>query len=219
MAEARKAEDDGLTFAQIFSEVDTCFSKGAKLSTRAKLENICLKSPYGTKLTMKEYETFDAEFWLLKSECRDVSEEETKRLYERALPRFLIESLHKELLRREDQLLVLVHPTVQQSAELTKTWLERYLHVDFRKASRKGLGTILHCRSAAQQSQVLALNGRTTSDGQVIKVETQDPVLSLEEMRAICRRTLQPRERADEVLHPIKAQHQAQVALIEAHGQ
>ena len=94
--EARRAEDDTLTYQQFFAEIDAHFSKSARQSSRARLESICLKSTYGTRMTMKEFEAFDAEFRLLRSECREVGDEEAKRLYQRALPTFLIENLQKK---------------------------------------------------------------------------------------------------------------------------
>ena len=148
---------------------------------------------------MKEYEAFDAAFRLLKSDCKEISEDEAKRLYGRALPRFLIENLHKELLKRVDTPLVYLKQMVGGSPDVSKAWLEGLLGTHLGRATQKNSGVMLQCQTAAQQSQILSLNGRFLSDGSTLQIEMHDPSLSLEEMRTICRRTLQPRESADEL--------------------
>ena len=93
--EARRAENSALIFADIFKEVDAKFTKSAKTTSRTKLETITLRSAVGGLLTMREFENFDAEFRILKRECPEVGEVETKRVYHGRCPHFSLNVCEK----------------------------------------------------------------------------------------------------------------------------
>ena len=196
--EARRAEDDGLTYQQIFAEIDGRFSKSARQSSRARLESIFLKSSYGIRMTMKDFEAFDAEFRLLRSECKEVGDEEAKRLYQRALPTFLIENLQKKILRKEETPTV-IFSGMHATADQVKAWLENVLQTQRLRVTAENGAFLVECKDVSQQLQILALNGRVLTNGAILGVKTQEAQLTFDEMRQIFRQTLQPRENAAEI--------------------
>ena len=197
--EARRAEDEALTYQQIFAEIDARFSKSARQSSRARLETICLKASYGTRMSMKEFEAFDAEFRLLRSECKEVGDEEARRLYQRALPEFLIESLQRKIMRKEESPTVMLRGLTGATGAEMKTWVDALLGTSVLRVTAEGTGYLVHCRDQPQQVQVLSLNGRVLTTGQLLSASDHEVQLSFEEMRQICRQTLQPRENAHEI--------------------
>ena len=74
--EARRAEEPTLSYAQIFAEVDNQFSRTVRHCSRAKLQNLTLRWVKGEKMSMKDYNSFDAEFRILRADCQETGEEE-----------------------------------------------------------------------------------------------------------------------------------------------
>ena len=207
IVDARRAEQPNLTFKELFNEIDARFTRNSKQVSRSKLEQLSLKSFNSTRMTMKEFEAFDAEFRLLKTECSDMSEDEAKRLFEKSLPKFLIEKIQAELLKREDQPTVFMKQWVGSSVEACKVWLEQILDTEFARVTQKGNGALIQCNSPSQTNQLLALDGRMISDGRTLQFEAVPPLVTFEEMRNICRRFLRPRESADEIKSVLSAPH------------
>jgi len=197
--EARRAENPNLTFGEIFKEIDAKFTKSAKNTSRGKLENLCLKSMVGNRLTMRDYENVDAEFRILRSECPEVGNNEAKRLFQSALPTFLIESLQKELLKKEKNPRAIFVGQNGFAPYQVKTWLDQTLATTFVRVGQDQNGFLVHCQDQSQLGLLLQLDGRTTMTGERILVRPVDPQLTLDEMRQICRETLQPRENAQEI--------------------
>jgi len=196
---AKRAENPQLTFAEIFKEVYAKFTKSAKNTSRVRLETISLKSTVGGRLTMREFENFDAEFRILKSECPEIAEDEAKRLYQRALPTFLIESLQKELLKKEKYPKVIFVGHAGHTPQQIKMWLDQTFGTNFGRVAPENVGLVVQCQDKSQMAQILTLDGRFLQTGEKIHVRAMDPQLSLEDMRQICRETLQPRENAQEI--------------------
>ena len=76
--EARRAEEPNLSYQQIFQEVDQRFSRTVKQTSRAKLQALTLQWVKGERVTMREFSKFDADFRILKADCRGMGEDEAK---------------------------------------------------------------------------------------------------------------------------------------------
>ena len=107
-----------------------------------------------------------------------------------------------------------------------KMWVDGLLGTNVQRVTEHDNGYQVHCRDQAQQVQVLSLHGRVLTTGQLLSATAQEAELTFEEMRQICRQTLQPRENAQEIKAaagsapppPRNAQRQSQVAMVEAPG-
>ena len=197
--DARRAENPDLTFGEIFQEVDVKFTKSARNTSRGKLEQMQLISAVHGKLTMREWENFDADFRILRSECSEIGDEEARRLFQKALPVFLIEHLQKELLRREKNPRAVFVGQSGCAPYQIKKWLEETFGTTFVRVTQEKVGIVVCCQDQAQFGTLLTLHGQRLQTGEVMSVRPIDPQLSLEEMRAICREALQPRENAFEI--------------------
>ena len=219
--EAKRAENSALSFADIFADVDAKFTKSARNTSRAKLESLSLKNSSGGRLNLRDYESFDAEFRILRSECPEIGEDEAKRLYQKALPLFLIEFLQKDLLKKEKHPRAFFAGHTEFTATQVKQWLEHNLATNFGRVTLDNGGFWIQCQDQAQLTQLLALNGRALANGKAISVKATDIQLSLEEMRQICRESLQPHENAVEIKYcgtspsQKQAPRQSQVAVLE----
>ena len=128
-----------------------------------------------------------------------MAEDEAKRLYQRALPTFLIESLQKELLKKEKYPRVIFAGHTGHAPQQIKMWLDQTFGTNFGRVAHENVGLVVQCQDKNQLSQILTLNGRMLQTGEQIQVRAMEPQLSLEDMRQICRETLQPRENAQEI--------------------
>ena len=108
------------------------------------------------------------------------------------------------------------------SADQIKAWLEGVLQTKKLHVTAENGAFTVECRNVAQQTQVLALNGRVLTSGDILSAKSQEAQLTFDVMRQICRQTLQPRENAHEIKASVssstqskQSQRPAQVAVLE----
>ena len=99
--EARRAENAHMSYQHIFDEVDLPFSRTVKQTNREKLQTLTLQCSKGEIITMKDFNSFDAELRILGADCKGMSDDEAGNLYQCALPIFLAEAVQKQILRKE----------------------------------------------------------------------------------------------------------------------
>ena len=128
-----------------------------------------------------------------------MAEDEAKRLYQRALPTFLIESLQKELLKKEKYPRVIFVGHTGHAPQQIKMWLDQTFGTNFGRVAHENVWLVVQCQDKNQLSQILTLNGRMLQTGEQIQVRAMEPQMSLEDMRQIFRATFQPRENAQEI--------------------
>ena len=199
--EARRAEDPDLSYQQIFDDVDMQFSRTVKQTSRAKLQKLTLENAGKSWISMKDFHTFDAEFRILRADCKGMSDDEARNLYQCALPGFLAEAVQKQLLGKERRPCAIFHGMFGYTPKQLRGWLEESLGAEFPKVVMENQNMVVHCNDEAQFRQLLSLNNRRLSNGQTISIIGVDAQLSLDEVRQICKDNLQPRENVYEMKH------------------
>ena len=184
--EARRAEEPNLGYQQIFHEVDQRFSRTVRQTSRAKLQALNLQWVKGERVTMREFSKFDADFRILKADCRGMGEDEAKNIYQSALPLFLAEAVQKELLRKERRPTALLQGLGPIPIKQTREWLDETLSTTFHHISNENGNFVVHCADDTQFRKLMGLNGRALTNGQNISVTARDAQVSLEEIRKIC---------------------------------
>jgi hypothetical protein len=197
--EARRAEDPDLSYQQIFDDVDMQFSRTVKQTGRAKLQKLTLENAGKSWISMKDFHTFDAEFRILRADCKGMSDDEARNLYQCALPGFLAEAVQKQLLRKERKPCAIFHGMAGYTPKQLRGWLEESLATDFPKVVMENENMVVYCHDETQFRQLLSLNNRRLSNGQTISIIGVDAQLTLDEIRQICKDILQPRENVYEM--------------------
>jgi hypothetical protein len=197
--EARRAEEPNLGYQQIFQEVDQRFSRTVKQTSRAKLQALTLQWVKGERVTMREFSKFDADFRILKADCRGMGEDEAKNIYQSALPLFLAEAVQKELLRKERRPTALLQGLGPFPIKQARECLDEILSTSFHHISNENGNFVVHCVDDTQFRKLMGLNGRALSNGQVISITARDAQVNLEEIRKICHDVLEPRELVQEM--------------------
>jgi hypothetical protein len=197
--EARRAEEPNLGYQQIFHEVDQRFSRTVRQTSRAKLQALNLQWVKGERVTMREFSKFDADFRILKADCRGMGEDEAKNIYQSALPLFLAEAVQKELLRKERRPTALLQGLGPIPIKQAREWLDETLSTSFHHISNENGNFVVHCVDDTQFRKLMGLNGRALSNGQVISITARDAQVNLEEIRKICHDVLETRELVQEM--------------------
>ena len=148
---------------------------------------------------MREFSKFDADFRILKADCRGMGEDEAKNIYQSALPLFLAEAVQKELLRKERRPTALLQGLGPMPIKQTREWLDETLSTSFHHISNENGNFVVHCVDDTQFRKLMGLNGRALTNGQNISVTARDAQVSLEEIRKICHDLLEPRELVQEM--------------------
>ena len=197
--EARRAENAHMSYQQIFDEVDLQFSRTVKQTSRAKLQTLTLQWSKGERITMKDFNSFDAEFRILRADCKGMSDDEARNLYQCALPIFLAEAVQKQILRKERRPNAIFHGLSGVTPKQLRDWLDESLGTNFPSVTMENHQMVVHCHDDAQFRTLFTLNGRPLSNGETISISSMDAQLSLEEIRQTCKDVLQPRENVQEM--------------------
>ena len=89
------------SYEKLWGELDTKMSRTSNQTQRGKLESLSLS--WAGRVTMRDFELFDAEFRMIRSDQKFLSEREAAFLYAKKLPNFLLEKVEKERLRHSGQ--------------------------------------------------------------------------------------------------------------------
>ena len=84
---------------------------------------------------MLDFSTFDAEFRILRADCKGMGDDEARNLYQCALPIFLAEAVQKQILRKERTPSAIFQGLTGVTPKQLKEWLDDSLGKNFPKVT------------------------------------------------------------------------------------
>lgn len=184
-------------YERLWGELDAKMGRSAAQTQRGKLE--CLALNWQGRVTMKDFDLFDAEFRLAASDQSYLTQREAAFIYARKLPSFLLEKVEKEKMRQNGKNFVLLRGLQGMTITEVKDFVQGIVG-QFPSHTKKlddAFLVGLHCNEHAQI--LLSRNQQLLSTGRTFLVEISDFLLTIDDIAELVRQTLEPREAAEEI--------------------
>jgi hypothetical protein len=148
---------------------------------------------------MKDFELFDAEFRMIRSDQKFLSEREAAFLYAKKLPNFLLEKVEKERLRHSHQEFLFLRGLPGLTPHEVRQFVANILGQTPSIVKKLDDGFLVGISSKEHAEVLLARDRLPLTSGCTLSVERSDFFLSVEEISVLVRQTLEPRESAEEI--------------------
>jgi uncharacterized membrane protein YgcG len=168
---------------------------------------------------MKDFELFDSEFKMIRADQKFLSEREAAFLYAKKLPSFLLEKVEKERLRHTGQDFLFLRGLPGMTPPDVRHFVNGILGQAPTIVKALDDGFLVGVRTKEDAEKLLARDRQSLSTGCTFSVERTEFLLTVEEIAALVKQTLEPRESAEEIKRNFaqqKSHQRARVNEVEA---